>query len=119
MLEVRCEYYLTVDPTCIGNFVGPLLFREQDAPNYVFGFVCVVISSGIAAALALVYRCLCVRHNTSRDKAGTTEGFHQLVTLSLLAILNWMLLMKAALSAFDNKLTDLKVCRALRLIYPL
>lgn len=59
----------------IGNFVGPLLFKPEDAPAYAPGFQAVVITSAITAVLALVYRFVCVWENRKRDKAGTPEGF--------------------------------------------
>ncbi|KAL0940141.1 allantoate permease [Colletotrichum truncatum] len=60
---------------CLGNFVGPLVFRKQDAPNYAFGFTVVVITSLAAGILGLVYRFVCLWHNKKRDEAGIMEGF--------------------------------------------
>ncbi|KAG5980916.1 hypothetical protein E4U55_003473, partial [Claviceps digitariae] len=60
---------------CLGNFVGPLLFKKEDAPRYGPGFVAVVISSLVAGVLAVVYRYVCVWDNHRRDKAGTCEAF--------------------------------------------
>ncbi|KMP05466.1 hypothetical protein DIZ76_015750 [Coccidioides immitis] len=60
---------------CLGNFVGPLIFFERDAPRYVSGFVIVVVTSFVAAALVLVYRFVCIWDNRRRDKAGIAEGF--------------------------------------------
>ncbi|KAK5191772.1 hypothetical protein LTR99_008497 [Exophiala xenobiotica] len=73
---------------CLGNFVGPLLFKRKDAPSYGPGFLGVVVTSAAAAALALVYRLLCVYENKKRDKAGTLEAFEH---------------------AYEDDLTDIKV----------
>lgn len=58
-----------------GNFVGPLAFKADDAPRYPGGFIIVLITSIIAAALVIVYRFVCIWENKKRDKAGTAEGF--------------------------------------------
>jgi MFS family permease len=71
-----------------GNFVGPLVYRPQDAPRYAYGFTVVVITAIIAGLLALVYRFVCVWENLKRDKTGTLEGFEH---------------------AYDDDLTDMKV----------
>ncbi|KAJ4400040.1 hypothetical protein N0V91_009015 [Didymella pomorum] len=72
---------------CLGNFVGPLLFKPQDAPAYGPGFVAVLATSIAAAALAIVYRYVCLWENRRRDKSGTMEGFD---------------------NAYDDDLTDMK-----------
>lgn len=60
---------------CLGNFVGPQLFKPEDAPVYAPGFEAVVITSIIAAALSLVYRYLSMWENKRRDKAGILENY--------------------------------------------
>ncbi|GAB7364261.1 hypothetical protein MBLNU230_g4809t1 [Neophaeotheca triangularis] len=60
---------------CLGNFVGPLCFKPEDAPRYAPGFIVVVVTSIVAAVLMLVYRYLCVWQNHKRDKAGILEGY--------------------------------------------
>ncbi|PSR80540.1 allantoate permease [Coniella lustricola] len=60
---------------CLGNFVGPLVFRMQDAPRYIPGFVVTTITALVAGILAIVYRFVCIRNKTQRDKAGISEGF--------------------------------------------
>ncbi|CAK7209656.1 hypothetical protein SCUCBS95973_000514 [Sporothrix curviconia] len=72
---------------CVGNFIGPLVFRTKDYPRYEPGFTIVVITSVIAGVLALVYRAICMWDNRRRDKAGTEENFD---------------------NAFDDDLTDMK-----------
>lgn len=76
---------------CIGNFIGPMLFRQQDGPRYVPGFIVVTVTSSLAALLLIIYRYVCLWHNRKRDKAGIPESFEH---------------------AYDDDLTDLKVgCR--------
>ncbi|KXJ85647.1 MFS transporter [Microdochium bolleyi] len=60
---------------CLGNFVGPLLFKTQDAPGYAPGFTATVITAIVAALLSIVYRFVCVWENRRRDRAGVGEGF--------------------------------------------
>ena len=72
---------------CSGNFVGPLLFKPKDAPAYGPGFVAVLATSVAAAALAIVYRYVCIWENRRRDESGTMEGFD---------------------NAYDDDLTDIK-----------
>ena len=71
-----------------GNFVGPLAFKNEDAPRYQPGFIVVVVTSIVAALLILVYRYVCVWYNRKRDETGTLEGFD---------------------NAYDDDLTDMKV----------
>ncbi|KAF1814731.1 allantoate permease [Eremomyces bilateralis CBS 781.70] len=59
---------------CLGNIVGPLVFKPKDAPAYAPGFVVVLVTSIIAAVLAILYRFLCVWENKRRDAEGA-EGF--------------------------------------------
>ena len=73
---------------CLGNFVGPLLFHEEDAPVYAPGFEAVVITSILAAALSVVYRYLSIWENKKRDKTGILEDYEH---------------------AYDDDLTDRKV----------
>ncbi|CAG8955640.1 hypothetical protein HYFRA_00009594 [Hymenoscyphus fraxineus] len=60
---------------CIGNIIGPQVFRTRDAPGYDLGFIVVVITSIVAAFLGLLYRFLCIRENRKRDQGGVMEGF--------------------------------------------
>lgn len=73
---------------CVGNIIGPLVFREQDAPRYKVGFIVVVASTLAAALLLLAYRYVCLAHNRRRDRAGFMESFEH---------------------AYEDDLTDLKV----------
>lgn len=60
---------------CVGNIIGPQVFRSQDSPGYAPGFIVVVITSIIAGLLGLLYRFVCVMENKKRDKMGVMEGF--------------------------------------------
>jgi|TARA_R110002003_G_scaffold112_11_gene9632 MFS family permease len=60
---------------CLGNFVGPLLFKPQDAPGYAPGFIATFATAIAAGLLAVVYRFWCVMINNKRDKTGVMEGF--------------------------------------------
>ncbi|KAF9889914.1 hypothetical protein FE257_006786 [Aspergillus nanangensis] len=60
---------------CLGNFVGPLVFEEKDAPRYVPGFIVVIVTSVMSGLLVIVYRFLCIRENKKRDQTGITEGY--------------------------------------------
>lgn len=51
------------------------MFKEEDAPRYVPGFIVVVVTSILALLLSLVYRFLCIYSNKKRDRAGTEESF--------------------------------------------
>lgn len=60
---------------CLGNFLGPLLFKEQDAPDYTPGFIASFITAAVAGVLILVYRVVAVLENKKRDRTGTMEAF--------------------------------------------
>ncbi|KAF2172698.1 hypothetical protein M409DRAFT_16659 [Zasmidium cellare ATCC 36951] len=60
---------------CFGNFIGPLVFLESEAPVYNTGFTVTTITASIAALLVLVYRFVCIVDNRKRDKSGTAEAF--------------------------------------------
>ncbi|KAF2093092.1 MFS general substrate transporter [Rhizodiscina lignyota] len=60
---------------CLGNFVGPLIFKPKDAPRYAPGFIAVIVTSAVVAVLSLVYRVVCVLENRKRDKAGIMESY--------------------------------------------
>lgn len=69
--------------------MGPLLFKAQDSPTFGPGFKAVVITSAVAAGLAVVYRYLCIWENKRRDKHGVMESFDH---------------------AYEDDVTDRKVC---------
>ncbi|KXT02326.1 hypothetical protein AC578_226 [Pseudocercospora eumusae] len=59
----------------VGNFIGPLVFLEREAPQYPTGFIVTLITAVISGFLALAYRMVCILDNCKRDKAGVVEGF--------------------------------------------
>ncbi|KAH6134164.1 hypothetical protein HBI68_250730 [Parastagonospora nodorum] len=59
---------------CLGNFVGPTLFKPRDAPMYAPGFIAVLATSTVAAVLAIVYRFICIRENRHRDESSGQDG---------------------------------------------
>ncbi|KAI6849119.1 MFS general substrate transporter [Hortaea werneckii] len=71
---------------CLGNFLGPLVFKENEAPYYTTGWITTVATSAGAVVLAISYRSLCWWENRRRDKSGEMEDFE---------------------NAFDDDLTDL------------
>ncbi|KAL4804101.1 major facilitator superfamily domain-containing protein [Aspergillus unguis] len=60
---------------CLGNFVGPLCFREQDYPRYVPGFIVTVVTTFAAGVLVFIYRLVCLWDNRRKDATGVMEGF--------------------------------------------
>ena len=50
------------------------MFKSKDAPVYAPGFIAVLITSIIAALLAIVYRYVCIWDNKRRDRS-SAEGF--------------------------------------------
>lgn len=60
---------------CFGNFLGPLVFKEEEAPYYRTGWITTVSTSAAAVVLALVYRFYCVWENRRRDRTGEMEAF--------------------------------------------
>jgi hypothetical protein len=73
---------------CLGNFVGPLLFHDEDAPRYAPGFTAVVATAAATIVLALCYRYLALWENRRRDRSGVSESYEH---------------------AYDDDLTDMKV----------
>lgn len=69
------------------QFVGPLLFKEPDAPRYAPGFVAVFATTIATAVISIMYRYLSLWENKKRDKVGA-EGYEH---------------------AYDDDLTDTKV----------
>ena len=61
---------------CLGNFLGPLVFKENEAPLYPTGWAVSVGTSAAAVVLALVYRFVCVWENKKRDKEGREAFEH-------------------------------------------
>lgn len=60
---------------CLGNFVGPLVFKPNDAPAFKPGFIITSVTAIVAGLLALVYRFWCIAVNKKRDGTGIFEAF--------------------------------------------
>ncbi|KAI0139774.1 major facilitator superfamily domain-containing protein [Pestalotiopsis sp. NC0098] len=60
---------------CLGNFLGPLVFKAEEAPHYTTGWITTVATSAAAIVLAFVYRLVCAWENQRRDKSGEMEAF--------------------------------------------
>ena len=60
---------------CLGNILGPLTFRNEDAPNYTPAKVTIVAVDSVAIALTLCLLTYYVWQNRRRDRemAGTTH----------------------------------------------
>lgn len=58
-----------------GNFVGPLLFIESEAPYYTTGWIATITTMVLAISLTVLYRFVCVWENRKRDREGTREAF--------------------------------------------
>jgi len=61
---------------CLGNIVGPLVFRQQDAPAYAPGFIAVLATSILCLLLTVVYRYYCIWENRKRDRTGIEAFDH-------------------------------------------
>ncbi|PGH05603.1 hypothetical protein AJ79_06770 [Helicocarpus griseus UAMH5409] len=59
---------------CVGNIIGPQLFRESDAPTYSKGYECLLACVVIASASILAYGILCHFENKRRDKKQSVDG---------------------------------------------
>lgn len=66
-----------------GNLVGPLVFRDQDAPSYAPGFITLVVTSLSTCILAITYRFSCMWTNRKRGQAGTLESYENVLDSDL------------------------------------
>ncbi|KAI7525655.1 hypothetical protein KC316_g18394 [Hortaea werneckii] len=55
---------------CVGNIIGPQVFRDNDAPKYSHGYSGLLACLCVAIATVLAYGCLCFRENRKRDLEG-------------------------------------------------
>ena len=71
-----CTQSLRSEADCIpGNFLGPLVFKSEEAPGYRTGWITTVATSSTAIVLAIVYRFVCQWENKRRDRSGELEAF--------------------------------------------
>ncbi|CRL28154.1 unnamed protein product [Penicillium camemberti] len=54
-------------------FTGTLIFKDNDAPRYVLGFI-VAATSFVAGVTVLIYRLVCVLENRKRDQVWDGGG---------------------------------------------
>ncbi|KAI7563263.1 MFS general substrate transporter [Hortaea werneckii] len=55
---------------CVGNIIGPQVFRDNDAPKYSHGYSGLLACLCVAIATVLAYGYLCFRENRKRDHEG-------------------------------------------------
>ncbi|ETN43235.1 uncharacterized protein HMPREF1541_02394 [Cyphellophora europaea CBS 101466] len=72
---------------CLGNFLGPLVFKTEEAPKYNTGWITTIVTSIVCVLTALAYRFYCAWENKRRDRAGVMEAYEH---------------------AYEDDLTDLK-----------
>jgi hypothetical protein len=53
---------------CLGNIIGPLTFRQADAPNFIPAKITIVVTCAVAAGLALLLRVYYAWENKRRDQ---------------------------------------------------
>lgn len=52
---------------CLGNIIGPLTFRQSDAPEFVPAKISIIVTCGVAAGLAVVLRVYYQWENRRRE----------------------------------------------------
>ncbi|KAI7222511.1 MFS general substrate transporter [Hortaea werneckii] len=55
---------------CVGNIIGPQVFRDNDAPEYSHGYSGLLACLCVAITTVLAYGYLCFRKNRKRDLEG-------------------------------------------------
>ncbi|SCU91197.1 LAMI_0E05072g1_1 [Lachancea mirantina] len=58
---------LTLIAFCIGNLIGPQMFKAKDAPHYTPAKIGLIVQLAVAACLCIVLRFVVVRENKLRD----------------------------------------------------
>lgn len=81
---------LTMVGFCIGNLIGPQMFRVRDAPNYTPAKVALIVQLGIAIILCLVLRYIVIRENKARDsrQIDNADGYRDALHLDITDIEN-------------------------------
>jgi MFS family permease len=54
---------------CLGNIIGPLTFRQDDAPDFILAKITIIVTCGFAGAMTLVLRAYYVWENKRRHQA--------------------------------------------------
>ncbi|TKA21723.1 hypothetical protein B0A50_08659 [Salinomyces thailandicus] len=55
---------------CVGNIIGPQVFRDNDAPRYSHGYSGLLACLCVSIACVLAYGALCRTENRKRDREG-------------------------------------------------
>lgn len=66
---------LTLIAFCIGNLIGPQMFRVEDAPNYTPAKIALIVQLAVAIVLCVVLRFIVINENRARDKK-CVDGDH-------------------------------------------
>lgn len=66
--KVSMRNALTLIAFCIGNLIGPQIFRQKDAPNYIPAKIVLVVSMAITMCLIMLLRQVAVSENKKKDK---------------------------------------------------
>lgn len=53
---------------CLGNILGPLTFRDQDAPQYIPAKITIFVTNAIAIVLSFILLSYYMWENNRRDK---------------------------------------------------
>lgn len=61
---------------CVGNIIGPLTFRDADAPDYIPAKITIIVVCATAAVLTVVLQLYYIWENKRRDKLAG-EGYVQ------------------------------------------
>jgi MFS family permease len=59
---------------CLGNIIGPLTFRQADAPDFVPAKITIIVTCAVAVVLTLILRAYYVWENKRRDRMA--DGAH-------------------------------------------
>ncbi|KAF2844824.1 MFS general substrate transporter [Plenodomus tracheiphilus IPT5] len=59
---------------CLGNIIGPLTFRQVDAPDFVPAKITIIVTCVVAAGLAMTLRAYYTWENRRRDRAADAGG---------------------------------------------
>ena len=86
-----------------GNFLGPLVFKEEEAPYYTTGWIVTVATSCGAVVCCLIYRLICAWENRKRDRLGEEAFDHVSIFITLQG---GLLLIHG--QAYEDDLTDKK-----------
>lgn len=71
-VTMNAIYFLSY---CLGNILGPQVFRENDAPNYTRGYTALLICLIISSVSIALYGVLCKLENRRRDNLhGTVDA---------------------------------------------